>query len=186
VLIENVSVAFILLLARWFKRLVACQLSGQARAAEPSGWYGWPLGPLRCTGSFAYRNEERVLHTTLILKYLAENILDEASPGLARRIKVVNQGSLTLAELGDLQRENFTKVRDRGTRKTKKRTKRQAKASGALYVKDANCLIKRCHKGIHESHIPRGGRAGATRNPNRGFKTTVLFSILREIGEPCT
>ncbi|OKL55600.1 hypothetical protein UA08_09138 [Talaromyces atroroseus] len=38
-----------------------------------------------------------------------KNILDEASSGLSRRIKVVNQGSLTLAELGDLHRESFAK-----------------------------------------------------------------------------
>ena len=70
---------------------------------------------------------------------------------------MVNQGSLTLAELGDLHRENFTKIRDRATRKSQKTTKRQVKASGALYVKDANRLIKRRHEGdlmrIHKSHI---------------------------------
>ncbi|KAI7972924.1 hypothetical protein EIK77_000811 [Talaromyces pinophilus] len=86
-----------------------------------------------------------------------KDILDEASPGLSRRIKVVNQGSLTLAELGDLHCEDFIKVRDRAARKNQKTTRRQVKAFGALYVKDANRLIKRRHDGdllrIHKSHI---------------------------------
>ncbi|EED14418.1 conserved hypothetical protein [Talaromyces stipitatus ATCC 10500] len=85
-----------------------------------------------------------------------KNILDEVSPGLSRRIKVVNQGSLTLAELGDLHRESFAKVRDTATRKNQKTTKRQVKASGALYIKDANRLVKRRHDGdllkIYKSH----------------------------------
>ncbi|EED14599.1 conserved hypothetical protein [Talaromyces stipitatus ATCC 10500] len=85
-----------------------------------------------------------------------KDILDEASPGLSRRIKVVNQRSLTLAELGDLHRESFAKVRDTAARKNKKTTRRQVKASGALYVGDANRLIKRRHDGdllrIHKSH----------------------------------
>ncbi|EED19245.1 hypothetical protein TSTA_025620 [Talaromyces stipitatus ATCC 10500] len=86
-----------------------------------------------------------------------KDILDEVSPGLSRRIKVVNQGSLTLAELGDLHRESFAKVRDTATRKNQKTTKRQVKASGILYVKDANRLIKRRHDGdllkIYKSHV---------------------------------
>ncbi|EED11948.1 hypothetical protein TSTA_000260 [Talaromyces stipitatus ATCC 10500] len=86
-----------------------------------------------------------------------KDILDKVSPGLSRRIKVVNQGSLTLAELGDLHRESFAKVRDIATRKNQKTTKRQVKASGALYVKDANRLIKRRHDGdllkIYKSHV---------------------------------
>jgi hypothetical protein len=86
-----------------------------------------------------------------------KDILDSASPGLSRRIKTINQGSLTLAELGDLHRESFKKVRDTAKRKNQKTTKRQVKAVGALYVKDANRLIKRRHEGdllrIHKSHI---------------------------------
>ncbi|EED13281.1 conserved hypothetical protein [Talaromyces stipitatus ATCC 10500] len=86
-----------------------------------------------------------------------KDILDSASPGLSRRIKVINQGSLTLAELGELHRESFIKVRDTAKRKQQKNTKRQVKVMGALYVKDANCLIKRRHEGdllrIHKSHI---------------------------------
>ncbi|KAF3389980.1 hypothetical protein DPV78_011709 [Talaromyces pinophilus] len=77
-----------------------------------------------------------------------KDILDNASPGLT---------SLILAELGELHRENFTKVRDTAKRKNQKTTKRHVKASGALYVKDANRLIKRRHDGdllrIHKSHI---------------------------------
>jgi hypothetical protein len=86
-----------------------------------------------------------------------KDTLDEARPGLSKRIKTINQGSLILAELGDLHRESFTKVRDTAKRKNKKTTKRQIKASGALYIRDANRLIKRRHDGdllrIHKSHI---------------------------------
>jgi hypothetical protein len=66
-----------------------------------------------------------------------KDILDEKSPGLERRIKKINQGSLILADLGELHRESFAKVRDTAKRKNQKVTKRQVKASGALYVKDA-------------------------------------------------
>jgi hypothetical protein len=52
-----------------------------------------------------------------------KDILDSASPGLSRRIKTINQGSLTLAELGDLHRESFKKVRDTAKRKNQKTTK---------------------------------------------------------------
>ena len=86
-----------------------------------------------------------------------KNILDEASPGLSRRLKKIHEGSLALAELGDLHRENFSRIRDTAARKNQKSTKRQVKAFGALYVKDANRLIKRRHDGdllrIHKSHI---------------------------------
>lgn len=86
-----------------------------------------------------------------------KDILDEARPGLSKHIKVINKGSLTLAKLGDLHRESFTKVRETAKRKNKKTTKREVKASGALYVRDANCLIKRRHNGdllrIHKSHV---------------------------------
>ncbi|EED24631.1 histone H3, putative [Talaromyces stipitatus ATCC 10500] len=106
-----------------------------------------------------------------------KDILDEVSPGLSRRIKVVNQGSLTLAELGDLHRESFAKVRDIATRKNQKTTKRQVKASGALYVKDANHLIKRRHDGdllkIYKSHVvgvPQPMEEVASTEPqNSGF-----------------
>ncbi|EED11477.1 conserved hypothetical protein [Talaromyces stipitatus ATCC 10500] len=106
-----------------------------------------------------------------------KDILDEVSPGLSRRIKVVNQGSLTLAELGDLHRESFAKVRDIATRKNQKTTKRQVKASGALYVKDANRLIKRRHDGdllkIYKSHVvgvPQPMEEVASTEPqNSGF-----------------
>ncbi|EED14400.1 conserved hypothetical protein [Talaromyces stipitatus ATCC 10500] len=74
-----------------------------------------------------------------------KDILDGASLGLSKRIKTVNQGSLTLAELGDLHRESFAKVRETAKRKNQKSTRRHVKASGALYVKDANRLIKRRH-----------------------------------------
>ncbi|EED14752.1 conserved hypothetical protein [Talaromyces stipitatus ATCC 10500] len=66
-----------------------------------------------------------------------KDILDSASPGLSRRIKVINQGSLTLAELGELHRESSMKVRDTAKRKQQQTTKRQVKAMGALYVKDS-------------------------------------------------
>ncbi|KAF3406894.1 hypothetical protein DPV78_001412 [Talaromyces pinophilus] len=86
-----------------------------------------------------------------------KEILDNANPGLSRRIKKINQGSLILADLGELHRESFTRVRDTAKRKNQKTTKRQVKASGALYVKDANRLIKRRHEGdllrIHKQHI---------------------------------
>ncbi|EED22639.1 conserved hypothetical protein [Talaromyces stipitatus ATCC 10500] len=86
-----------------------------------------------------------------------KDILDGASPGLSKRIKTVNQGSLTLAELGNLHRESFAKVRETAERKNQKSTRRHVKASGALYVKDANRLIKRRHDGdllrIHKSHV---------------------------------
>ncbi|EED14413.1 conserved hypothetical protein [Talaromyces stipitatus ATCC 10500] len=86
-----------------------------------------------------------------------KDILDSAIPGLSHRIKAINQGSLTLAELGRLYRESFIKVRDTEKRKQQKTTKRQVKAMGALYVKDTNRLIKRRHEGdllrIHKSHI---------------------------------
>ncbi|EED12064.1 conserved hypothetical protein [Talaromyces stipitatus ATCC 10500] len=106
-----------------------------------------------------------------------KDILDEVSPGLSRRIKVVNQGSLTLAKLGDLHRESFAKVRDIATRKNQKTTKRQVKASGALYVKDANRLIKRHHDGdllkIYKSHVvgvPQPMEEVASTEPqNSGF-----------------
>jgi hypothetical protein len=49
-----------------------------------------------------------------------KDILDEARPGLSKRIKTINQGSLILAELGDLHRESFTKVRDTGNAKIRK------------------------------------------------------------------
>ncbi|EED15743.1 hypothetical protein TSTA_051800 [Talaromyces stipitatus ATCC 10500] len=92
-----------------------------------------------------------------------KDILDEVSPGLSRHIKVVNQGSLTLAELGDLHRESFAK--------------RQVKASGALYAKDANRLIKRRHDGdllkIYKSHVvgvPQPMEEVASTEPqNSGF-----------------
>lgn len=62
-----------------------------------------------------------------------------------------------MAELGELHRESFTKVRDAAKCKNQKSTKHQVKASAALYVKGANRLIKRRHEGdllrIHESHI---------------------------------
>ncbi|EED15733.1 hypothetical protein TSTA_051700 [Talaromyces stipitatus ATCC 10500] len=86
-----------------------------------------------------------------------KDILDESSPGLIRRIKTVNQGSLIMADLGELHRENFTQIRDTAKRKAAKRTKRQVKAVGALYVKDANRLIKHRHDGdlmkIHKRYI---------------------------------
>ncbi|EED16912.1 hypothetical protein TSTA_019730 [Talaromyces stipitatus ATCC 10500] len=106
-----------------------------------------------------------------------KDIPDEVSPGLSRRIKVVNQGSLTLAELGDLHRESFAKVRDTATRKNQKTTKRQVKVSGALYVKDANRLMKRRHDGdllkIYKSHavgVPQPTEEAASTEPqNSGF-----------------
>jgi hypothetical protein len=86
-----------------------------------------------------------------------KDILDEKSPGLQRRIKKINQGSLILADLGELYRESFAKVRDTAKRKNQKTTKRQVKASGALYVKDTNRLVKRRHEGdllrINKQHI---------------------------------
>ncbi|KAF3407697.1 hypothetical protein DPV78_001460 [Talaromyces pinophilus] len=85
-----------------------------------------------------------------------KDILNEASPGLSRRIKTINKGSLTIAKLGDLHRENFTRIQDIAARKNKKSTRHQVKAFGALYVKDANRLIKRRHDGdllkIHKRH----------------------------------
>jgi hypothetical protein len=86
-----------------------------------------------------------------------KDILDEASPGLIRRIKTVNQGSLVIADLGELHRESFAQVREAAKRKNQKKTKRQVKAVGALYVKDANRMIKRRHEGdlmkIHKRYI---------------------------------
>jgi hypothetical protein len=82
-----------------------------------------------------------------------------------------------MAELGELHRESFTKVRDTAQRKQQKTTKRQVKAFGALYVKDANRLIKRRHEGdllkIHKSHIlgveePQE-EAASTEPQNYGF-----------------
>ncbi|EED21539.1 hypothetical protein TSTA_087750 [Talaromyces stipitatus ATCC 10500] len=105
------------------------------------------------------------------------NKIEKSIDGLSRRIKVVNQGSLTLAKLGDLHRESFAKVRDIATRKNQKTTKRQVKASGALYVKDANRLIKRRHDGdllkIYKSHVvgvPQPMEEVASTEPqNSGF-----------------
>ncbi|EED20215.1 hypothetical protein TSTA_034530 [Talaromyces stipitatus ATCC 10500] len=74
-----------------------------------------------------------------------KDILDEAIPGLARRIETFNQGSFIMADLGELHRESFAKA------------KRQVKAVDALYVKDANRLIKRRHDGdllkIHKQYV---------------------------------
>ncbi|EED23387.1 conserved hypothetical protein [Talaromyces stipitatus ATCC 10500] len=85
--------------------------------------------------------------------------------------------NLTLAELGDLHRESFAKVRDTATRKNQKTTKRQVKASGVPYVKDANRLIKRRHDGdllkIYKSHavgVPQPMEEAASTEPqNSGF-----------------
>jgi hypothetical protein len=86
-----------------------------------------------------------------------KDILDKKSPGLSRRIKPINKGSLVLAGLGEQHRESFVKVRDTAKRKNQKTTKRQIKTSGALHVKDVNRLINRCHDGdlmrIHKQHI---------------------------------
>jgi hypothetical protein len=106
-----------------------------------------------------------------------KNVLDEASPGLARRIKTINQGSLIIAGLGELHRESFEKIRDTANRKKQKTTKRQVKAVGALYVKDANHLIKRRHDGdllrIHKTRIlgePQPEQEEASiEAPNVGF-----------------
>ncbi|EED12051.1 conserved hypothetical protein [Talaromyces stipitatus ATCC 10500] len=106
-----------------------------------------------------------------------KDILEESKPGLVRRIKVVNSSSLAMAGLGELHREDFARLRDTAKRKNNKKTKRQVKASGALYVKDANRLIKRRHDGdllrIHKQHVlgvPEAEDAEAPREPqNLGF-----------------
>lgn len=86
-----------------------------------------------------------------------KNILDNASPSLSRHIKKINKGSLILAELGKLHHKNFTKIHNTAKRKNQKTTKRHVKASGILYIKDTNHLIKRCYDRdllrIHKSHI---------------------------------
>ncbi|EED20339.1 conserved hypothetical protein [Talaromyces stipitatus ATCC 10500] len=106
-----------------------------------------------------------------------KDILEESKPGLVRRIKVVNSSSLAIAGLGELHREDFARLRDTAKRKNNKKTKRQVKASGALYVKYANRLIKRRHNGdllrIHKQHVlgvPEAEDAEAPREPqNLGF-----------------
>jgi hypothetical protein len=50
-----------------------------------------------------------------------KNILDETSLGLACHIKIVDQGSLIMADLGELYRENFIKFRDTAKCKAQKK-----------------------------------------------------------------
>lgn len=86
-----------------------------------------------------------------------KDILDEASPGLARRINTINQGSLALAELGDMHRDDFARIRNINNRKNQRKTKRQIKHFGALQRGEANRMIKRRHEGdllrLHKKHI---------------------------------
>jgi hypothetical protein len=71
------------------------------------------------------RNTLDQLSNVEIKKYIEgiKDILDKASPGLARRIKIVNQGSLTMADMGELHRENFTKIRDTAKSEAQKKQK---------------------------------------------------------------
>jgi hypothetical protein len=53
-----------------------------------------------------------------------KDILDNMSPGLSRCIKKINQGSLILADLGELHCESFARVHDTAKCKNQKTTKR--------------------------------------------------------------
>ena len=71
-----------------------------------------------------------------------EEVLQEASPSLGKKLSKIFNGSLTQAELGAQQGDDLDRYLEASHRRKRKTTRRQVKAGGPLHIKDANRKIE--------------------------------------------